>query len=158
MNILKIQQEILKSLLSDGKDSVHFFDYDSDHTFVTTNWKVGYILPNESLRVILRDAQTMMELTDEIISTVLLANRLVGTDEYRNGGVARKYFRKDNPETAIYIDTNLLKHFRYPELYQKKGDPTGQVVVTERVVGSSEDEIVGIVMPTKIAETTDENY
>ena len=152
MNILKIQQEILKALLTDGKESVHYFDYDAEHTFVTTNLKVCYVLPNDSLRVILRDAQTMMNLTDEIMCTVLLANHLIGTDEYRNGGVARKYLRKDDPETAVYIDTNLLKHFNHPELYQKKGDPCGQVIVTERVAGSSEDEIVGLVMPTKIAE------
>ena len=158
MNVLKIQQEILKALLTDGKESVHFYDYDAEHTFVTTTWKVGYVLPNDSLRVILRDAQSMMDLTSEIMGTVLLANHLIGTDEYRNGGVARKYLRKDSPETAIYVDTNLLKHFSHPELYQKKGGPTGQVVVTERVVGSSEDAIVGIVMPTKIAETADENY
>ena len=98
MNDLKIQQEVLKAILANPQQ-VRYFSYDLDQVFVTTTGTVGYFMPVDALRVNLTGAQIMADiLTDEIADAVQVGNRLVGTDEYRKGGVARKYLRHRSPE------------------------------------------------------------
>lgn len=151
MNDLKIQQEILKAILANPQQ-VSYFSYDIDQVFVTTTGTVGYFMPADALRVNLTGAQIMADiLTDEIADAVQVGNRLVGTDEYRKGGVARKYLREKGGQ-AVYIDTGLLKNFSFPELYQRSRSLLGPIIVTEHEVGADGRQVVGIVMPTKVDE------
>lgn len=150
MNVLKIQQEVLKALLTPG-NNVSYFVYDSEHVFVTVDAKVGYIIPTHEMRVELTDAQMIADLiSDQIEEAMKPANRLIGTDEYRVGGTCRKYVWADNEVDETYFDTGLLKHFTNPELYKTKHPSLGLAVVTERGIGSDERRVVGIVIPYSI--------
>lgn len=150
MNVLKIQQEVLKALLTAG-NSVSYFVYDSEHIFVTMDSRVGYIIPTHEMRVELSGAQMVSDLfSDQIEATMKPANRLIGTDEYRVGGTCRRYLWADNEVVDTYFDTGLLKHFTNPELYKTKHPSLGFAVVTEKGIGSDERKVVGIVVPYRI--------
>lgn len=150
MNVLKIQQEVLKALLTPG-NNVSYFVYDSEHIFVTMDSKVGYIIPTHEMRVELSGAQMVSDLfSDQIEEAMKPANRLIGTDEYRVGGTCRKYVWTDNEVDETYFATGLLKHFTNPELYKTKHPSLGLAVVTEKGIGSDERRVVGVVMPYRI--------
>ena len=152
MNSIKVQQEILKALLS-GKQPVRYSNYGLDEVCVTTDGKVVYIMPEEELLVNLAGAQVSLDLlVGQIQATVRPANRLIGTDNYRMGGKARKYVRAEATEISSYFNTELLKHFTDPELYQDAGSTLSLAVVTERAPGTDERKIVGAVMPIRVAE------
>ncbi len=147
MNILKIQQEMLKSLVKDQKGS--YFHDDEGRVFVTTTGKVGYFIDEADLQIGLRNAQSMMPLGLEDI--VCPENLLVGTDEYRIGGTVRKYRTDDVLREDTYVATGLLKYFDNPKLYQAE-NPLSAIVVTEDLYGVGEQYIVGVVMPHKVKE------
>lgn len=145
MDILKIQQELLKSLVKDQKGSYY---YDGEgRVFVTTSGKVGYFISETDLQLRLINAQSMMALDLEGI--VKPENLLVGTDEYRIGGTVRKYRNNDILREDTYVATGLLKPFDNPKLYQAD-DPTGPIAVTEDLYGVGEQCLVGVVMPHKV--------
>ena len=90
MNVLKIQQELLKALCTEGKQ-VSYFIIDSEHVFVTVNAKVGYVIPEAQLRIQMTGSQMVTDLiTDQVEEALHPSNRLTGTDEYRIGGTVRK--------------------------------------------------------------------
>ena len=151
MNNLKIQQEILKAILANPQQ-VRYCPYDIDQVFVTLTGTVGYFIAEDDLRVALKGAQIGVDtLTDEVTDALQAGNRLIGTDEYRKGGVARKYLREKGGQ-AVYVDTNLLKNFNFPELYQSPNHKLGPIIVTEHEVGADSRQVVGIVMPIKVDE------
>ena len=151
MNVLKIQQELLKAVLTD-RNRVSYYNQDSEHIFVTVNGQVGYILPTSELYVELTAAQMMVSdlITDQIEEAMKPANRLEGTDEYRIGGTVRKYVWAEDKEETAYFNTALLKNFDNPELYKAKLHPSSLAVVTENGIGADERKVVGIVMPYNI--------
>ena len=145
MDILKIQQELLKSLVKDQKGS-YFYD-SATRVFVTTTGKVGYFINEADLQVKLTGAQTMMAFNlDDVVCP---DNLLVGTDEYRIGGTVRKYRNDDVLREDTYVATGLLKYFDNPKLYQAE-NPLSPIVVTEDLYGVGEQYIVGVVMPHKV--------
>lgn len=147
MDILKIQQELLKSLVKDQKGS-YFYD-GNGRVFVTTTGKAGYFINEADLQVQLTGAQIMTRLDLEDI--VQPDNLLVGTDEYRIGGTVRKYRNDDVLRDDTYVATGLLKYFYNPKLYQE-ANPLSIIVVTEDIFGEGEQCIVGVVMPHKVKE------
>jgi hypothetical protein len=150
MNIGKIQQEILKQLIADAS-RVKYFDAPEDKVFITTDGKVGYILPEEEIHVKLAGAQISLSLYDDIMdSTALMSNLLMETDEYRLGGKARKYLRSDDPETEIYVNQDLLKNFDHPQLWQAPGNQNKAIAVTEIFCSDGAPVPVGIVCPVKV--------
>lgn len=152
MNVLKIQQEALKALFTAG-NIVSYFNYDTDHVFITLNARVGYIVPSDELRIDLRDAQAVTDIiTDQIEEAMHPSNRLIGTDEYRIGGTVRKYVWAEEEDRTAYFDTGLLKNFSNPELYKSRRHTASLAVVTEHGIGSDERKVVGIVMPYRIEE------
>lgn len=147
MDILKIQQELLKSLVKDRKGS-YYFD-DQGRVFVTTTGAAGYFINRADLQVELTNAQSMLPF--DLDGIVRPENLLVGTDEYRIGGTVRKYRNDDVLRDDTYVATGLLKYFDNPKLYQEE-DPSSIVVVTEDLYGVGEQYIVGAVMPYKVKE------
>lgn len=145
MNTLKIQQEVLKDLCTNG--NTRFFATEDDSIFLTVTGKVGYFVPAEQLQVQLRNAQSMLPLN--LAGVVVPDFLLVGTDEYRIGGGVRKYRRCDGEDT--YIATGLLKLFDNPTLYQDPFDES-TVVVTEDLFGTGEQTVVGVVAPYRMKE------
>lgn len=122
MNILKINQEVLKDMLGNKRTSFSYCD--DDRLYIQEEPEVGYFLTEEQMLVNLEGAQQACPYDPEEV--VAPRNLLVGTDEYRIGGTVRKYLHTNG--TAVYIKTGLLKHFDAPHLYHTEGSP---VVVTE---------------------------
>ena len=145
MDILKIQQELLKSLVKDQKGS--YYHDGEGRVFVTTSGKVGYFINETDLQLRLINAQSMTALDLEGI--VKPENLLVGTDEYRIGGTVRRYRNNDILREDTYVATGLLKPFDNPKLYQAD-DPWGLIAVTEDLYGVGEQCLVGVVMPYKV--------
>ena len=148
MDILKIQQELLKSLVKDQQGS-YFYDGEG-RVFVTTTGKAGYFINEADLQIKLINAQSMMAL--DLDDIVCPENLLVGTDEYRIGGTVRKYRNDDVLREDTYVATALLKYFDNPKLYQAE-NPLSPIVVTEDLYGVGEQCVVGVVMPHKVKET-----
>lgn len=122
MNVLKINQEVLKDMLATKRTSFSYCD--DDRLYIQVDPEVGYFLDEEQMLVNLSGAQQAVPYDPEEV--VAPRNLLVGTDEYRIGGTVRKYLHQNG--TAVYIQTGLLKHFDAPVLYHTEGSP---VVVTE---------------------------
>ena len=157
MNILKIQQDLLKALIK-GVNVKYSSDFTETNTFITMDGKVGYVIPDNDLLVDfkhLENAQPTMDL--DLEDLVRLEYKLIGTDEYRRSGTARKYVSIDDfsedPE-IVYVDTGLLKNFESPILYKRPGDPRSMCVVTEDRFNTGELTVVGMVMPTIIKDET----
>lgn len=127
MNILKINQVILKDMLGEKRTGFHVCE--DERVYVQVDPNVGYFLEEEQLIVNLAGAQNAFPYDPEEV--VAPKNLLTGTDEYRIGGAVRKYLHTN--ETAVYIDTGLLKNFDAPTLYHAEGSP---VVVTEDKYGA----------------------
>lgn len=151
MNILKVQQEILKAVCANPENVKHFeFSGEDGETyiFLTVDGKVGYVLNAETVKVNLRGAQYMTNLS--LPGLVKPENILNGTDDYRLKGTARRYTRVDDLLDDVYVDQSLLKLFDRPKLYQDMLSPCGVIAVTEDPMDSGEDVLVGIVMPCKV--------
>lgn len=145
MNVLKIQQEVLKALCKGER--VYYYHTD-EGVFLSTNGVNGWIVPEEHLHVSLAGAQVITDLGAERLFTA--KNKLIGTDEYRKGGVARRYKPIEDPTTSVYVNTNLLKYFDAPVLYQGP-NVRGPIAVVEQPI-DSEPLVVGLVMPVAIKD------
>lgn len=155
MNILKIQQDLLKALIK-GVNVEYSSDFTETNTYITMDGKVGYVIPDNDLLVDfkhLENAHPCMDLNLEDL--VRMDYRLVGTDEYRRSGTARKYLSisafDEEPE-IVYVDTSLLKNFESPILYKRPGDPRSICVVTEDRFNTGELTVVGMVVPTIVKD------
>lgn len=66
MNILKVQQEILKAVCANPENVKHYTLASSaeeeGRLFLTVDGKVGYVVPVEGMHVILRGSQIMADL------------------------------------------------------------------------------------------------
>ena len=154
MNTTKVQQDILKQLLVNS-EKVKYTDFGMEHIFITTDGKVGYILPVSWLRVDLSGAQIALNLDPArmVLNKIQPCNVLTPTDFYRHGGVARKYMRADGSD-GPYVDQGLLKCFTNPTLYQDDTGVLGPIaVVEEGFVGAAEKDAVGMVLPMNIKDT-----
>jgi hypothetical protein len=143
MNILKIQQDLLKAFFKEGT-TVKCFNL-TDGVFVTISGANGYVIPQDMLRVDLRDAQAIMDLP--LVDVFKQGAPLTPTDEYRIGGTVRKYLTTEDEE--VYIDTDLLKHFDNPTIYRSEHRPH-LLVLVEDLYGRGSLHIVGVVVPYKI--------
>lgn len=152
MNILKVQQEILKAVCANPGDVKYYSlanpDEEEGRLFLTFDGKVGYVVPVEELRVLLRGSRIMADL--DLDDMVKPENRLSGTDDYRIKGTARRYTRVDVFLDDVYVDQSLLKLFDRPKLYQNPLRPLGVIAVTEDPNGTGEDVLAGVVMPCKV--------
>ena len=153
MNLLKIQQDLLKVIYKDGAEKIKFFVDDLyDHIFVMPNTYMGYVIPKDELRVDIAGAQMISRELINMKTIVIDGYKLTGTDEYRNGGDARKYLKHEDAP-PVYVDKNLLKNFdANAELYQLGGSPLQPIAVVEDRYGDGSKVIVGMVMPCKVRE------
>lgn len=154
MNILKIQQDLVKALLK-GEQVKYSEDFTETKVFVTIDGRVGYVLRKEDLIVSLENAQTCMDM--DLESVVGPSYKLTGTDEYRRSGTARRFVYKDEVsgevrDEDVYIDTGLIKYFDRPTFYKNPRYATDFCVVTEDIYGTGEQIVVGCVAPVIIKE------
>lgn len=151
MNVLKIQQELLKAMVVDPskvKCVYHTYDW----VFLTIDGVRGWNIPEEWLRLDLKgtqDAAMTFLPVDEVITP---DNQLKATDKYRIGGTARLYLRTDDPiEQAVYVDTDHLKFFTNPVLYQHPRWPY-LLYITEDLYNNGNPVWVGVVCPVKVKD------
>ena len=154
MNLLKIQQDLLKVIFKEEPEKVRFFHDDLfDRTFVMPNNHIGYLIPDEDLRVSLEGAQMVDPSVINLEGIVADGVTLIGTDEYRGGGDLRKYM-KQTSDRAVYVDKTKLKNFDPSAvLVQLSDSPFYPVAVLEDKYNDGDLTIVGMVMPCKVKET-----
>lgn len=161
MNLLKIQQDLLKVIFKKGPEKINYFVDDLyDRTFVIPDpLYVGYMIPNEKLRIDLSGAQQMLKDVGKLQETADYGYKLTGTDEYRHGGNARKYLRPyDKDMISVYVSKSLLKYFDdSAELRQLPGSPLQPIAVLEDRLGDGDLTIAGLVMPCRVKETEEDN-
>jgi hypothetical protein len=150
MNVLKIQQELLKQLIANPSQITYSIDEEA-RCSITTAGGTTFVIPGDKLQISLKDAQLG---TDPLYWAEDVAgdpkNTLLPTDEYRHGGTARRYIQCRKPDSAIYVDQGKLKVFDNPQLWQDPEHPYNPIVVTEQFIGDSSPVTVGIVFPTKV--------
>ena len=151
MNILKVQQDVLKALCKG--DRVLYYHTDTGDVFLATKGSHGWIVPAELLQLKLIGAQQITDLGIEELFRE--RNKLNGTDEYRKGGVARRYKPTRSPESSVYVSTDLLKYFDAPTLYQGE-DEKGPIAVVEQPF-DGEPLVVGMVLPVVVKDDDWEN-
>ena len=151
MNVLNIQKDCLKALLA-GERVKYYCSALEDKVFLLFgNGSVSYFIPEDEMMLNFRSMEECLYTLDErVVETICPGNRLKGTDEYRVAGIVRKYLRTDSPEAEVYVNTELLKHFKAPVLYQSP-DPKSMIVVAEDRAGGGET-VVGVVMPYKLKD------
>lgn len=153
MNLLKIQQDLLKVIYKDGPVFIKFFEDELyDRIFVMPNQYMGYMIPVDELRVDIAGAQMISKDLVDLQQIFEHGYKLTGTDEFRNGGDARKYLKHDDAP-PVYVDKSLLKNFDpYAELYQLGGSTLQPIAVCEDRYGYGSKVIAGLVMPCKVRE------
>ena len=117
MNITKIQQEFLKQLIANPSQVTYSVDEENRYS-LTTAGGVTFVIPEEKLQLNLKNAQLGTDpwyWAEDIAGK--MENALLPTDEYRRGGTARRYIPHTDPNSAIYVDTGLLKYFDSPQLW-----------------------------------------
>ena len=150
MNLLKIQQDVLKALLL--QKPVKYYPA-ADTTFLSIDGALGWFIPDNRQMLKLAGAQIMTPLSDYVTDPDP-EHQLIGTDTYRVGGSARAYIRRDG--LTVYVDTAKLKYFEHPTLYQK-GGPLSVITVAEDVFDTGEYTVAGIVAPMKVEPEDDED-
>lgn len=150
MNAAKIQQELLKALVVDPS-KVRTLALDDGKVFLTVDGTVGWILPQEQLRISLEGTQFSANVFLDGDAVIKPENQLKATDEYRLGGCARRYYRTDElgDLEEVYIDTSKLKFFEHPTVYQDMRYPS-ILYITEDLYGNGDPVWVGIVRPVKV--------
>lgn len=134
---IKIQQEILKSLLKEEK--IFYYVTDEHKIFVTNNSYVAYVMPKEDFKVSVSSNQY----------TAMLSHFL---SDYKKASVLRKTGNiiekgKDNyqefadDDFQVYVDRKLLKLFGQGEFVYKGTGSKSAVFIEEY------GELIGFVMP-----------
>jgi hypothetical protein len=156
MKNLKIQQEILKAVLA-NPENIATREIIGSHIndtgeLVSINGTVGWLIPINTLCVMTADAKGLPFIDfDDIVRP---ENLLIGTDDYKRGGTARRYTRTEEHilEPDVYTDQSLLKYFDSPTLYQDPHNRYSVIAVTEHPWEENRDVLVGFVMPVNVKE------
>lgn len=151
MNVLKIQQELLKAMVVDPS-KVKCVDRFDDWVSLTIDGSLVWNIPREWLRLNLEGTQESAVVfpTEDVVITP--DNQLKATDNYRVGGTARQYLRTDDPiEQEVYVDTGKLKFFTNPTLYQHPEWPY-LLYITEDLYNNGDPVWVGTVCPIKVKD------
>lgn len=134
---IKIQQEILKSLLKEEK--IFYYVTDEQKLIVTNNGYVAYVMPEEDFKVSLNDNQRSSSfkcfMAEYKESTVLRKTANIiekGKDTYQE--FVNEYF-------SVYVDRKLFKLFGQGEFVYKGSSSKSAVFIEEN------GELIGFVMP-----------
>ena len=149
MNILKIQQDVLKALLKDER--VGHCKLKDGRVLITTCGAVAHIIPEADLHLRLdsRPEATSLRGLVDVAATYYAEHELTPTDNYIRAGKVREYIRNFD-DVITYIDVANLKNFdKDAKLYQR-GNNLAPVTVSERLPLEKEPSVVGVVMPMNI--------
>lgn len=147
MNITKAQKIIFDELISGGH--VRKFEVDKDNVFITPDGFRGFVLPYTSIQVNLDRIATLK--TIDFSSVVKEENLCHLTKELVLQEHPKAYLRKlKKGDTNIYFNQKYMECFQNPKFYNASS--TGMIVVTEDISATRINQVVGIIMPTRVVE------
>lgn len=135
---IKIQQDILKSLLKEEK--VFYYVTNDQELFVTNNVYVAYVMPEEDFKVSLNynhQARMFLNFADDYKKAPVLRE----TDVIVKRG-EKLYQNFDGGNFEVYVDLKLFKLFGQGGFTYKGSSSKSAVFIEEN------GELIGLVMPT----------
>lgn len=155
MKIKQINKQIVDWYDAQRRDRGRFAGFTvKDKVFVTDGYLI-YILNDEDCYFDMKKAKEAPILADllenlgqdELINT----NEILNDDKRLKGGkgLINLYVYQDDKETTVGIDSKFLKYFENYTLKSIKGKDVMPVGIFE------EDELVGIVLPVRLADKDD---
>lgn len=147
MNVIKAQKIIFNELISGGH--VRQFEVDKDNVFITPDGYRGFVLPYTSVQVNLDKIATLKSI--DFASVVKEENLCHLTKELVLQEHPKAYLRKlKKGDLNIYFNQKYMECFQNPKFYNEK--ITGMIVVTEDISANRINQVVGIIMPTRVVE------
>lgn len=147
MNIIKAQKEIFNAMLSGNR--VRKFQFDENSVFITATGFNGYVIPYSQVQVNLEKIANFKSL--ELQSIVKEENLCKLTNEAVIGQFPRRILRKlIRGDESIYFDEKLASCFQNPKFYNV--DKHQMIVVTEDISATRQNEIVGVILPSRVDE------
>lgn len=153
MKIKQINKQIVDWYDAQRRDRGRFAGFTvKDKVFVTDGYLI-YILKEEDCYFDIKKAKevNLVDIlenlgTDELINT----NKILNDCERLKGNrLINLYVYQDDKDTTVGIDSKFLKHFENYTLKSTKGKCDLPVGIFE------EDELVGIVLPVRLADSND---
>lgn len=145
MNIIKAQKEIFNAMLA--CNNVRKFELNEHNVFITANGFNGYVIPYSQVQINLEKIRDFTGL--DLQSVVKEENLCNLTNEAIITNVPRKVLRKlTRGNDSIYFDEKLSVCFQNPKFYNE--DSTRMIVVTEDISATRQNEIVGVILPTRV--------
>lgn len=147
MNIIKAQKEIFNAMLSGER--VRKFQVDETSVFITATGYNGYVIPYSLVQVNLAKIADFKAL--DLQSIVKEENLCKLTNEAMIGQFPRRILRKlKRGDESIYFDEKLASCFQNPKFYN--ADKLQMIVVTEDISATRQNEIVGVILPSRVDE------
>lgn len=145
MNTIKAQKEIFAAMIRG--DHVGKFEFNENSVFITPNGYHGFVIPYAQVQVNLEKIKSFKALEfQRIVSEEYLCKL---TNEAVIQTFPRKVLRKlERGNENIYFDEKLAVCFQNPKFYN--ADKHQMIVVTEDISATRQNEIVGIILPTRI--------
>lgn len=147
MNITKVQKIIFNELISGGR--VRKFEVDKDNVFITPDGYRGFVLPYTSIQVNLDRIATFKSI--DFSSVVKEENLCHLSKELVLQEHPKAYLRKlKRGDTNIYFNQKFMECFQNPKFYNESA--IGMIVVTEDISANRKNQVVGIILPTRVVE------
>lgn len=147
MNITKAQKEIFNAMLSGER--VRKFEVNETSVFITPNGYSGYVIPYSQVQINLAKIADFAGL--DLQSVVKEENLCKLTNEAVIRQFPRKILRKlQRGDESIYFDEKLAVCFQNPKFYNAHKHQ--MIVVTEDISATRLNEIVGIILPSRVGE------
>lgn len=147
MNVTKAQKEIFNAMLSGMRCAKYEFDEKS--VFITPEGYHGFVIPYSQVQINLVKIPDCKNL--DVQSIVREENLCELTKEAVIVEHPRRYARKlKRGNEHIYFDEKLMSCFQNPKFYN--AHPHKIIVVTEDISATRKNEIVGAILPMRIAD------
>lgn len=147
MNIYKAQKEIFNAMISGER--CRKYEIDEKNVFITPSGNHGFVIPYSQIQINLAKIPDMPKL--DFMSIVREENLCELTKEALILEYPRAYARKlKRGNEFIYFKEKLMSCFQNPKFYN--AHPHQAIVVTEYISTTRQNEIVGIILPTRVTD------
>lgn len=151
MNTTKAQKEIFNAMLKN--DRVSKFEFDERSIFITPDGCHGFVIPYADIQVNLNRIRDLKKINLNAMvqeDNLCKLSREILLD---NRGGRKEYLRKlKNDKFVVYVSERFLSCFQNPKFYATSS--TSNVVVTEDISATRQNEIVGLICPVRVNEET----
>lgn len=153
MNCNNAQKEIFNAMLKG--EGCHKYELDEKNVFITPDGFHGYVIPYSQIQINLLKIPDCKDLNLQAIVTeenlCKLTKEALILEHPRV--IARKLKRGDE---CIYFKEKFMSCFQNPKFYNKH--PHQMIVVTEDISAMRKNEIVGVILPIRVADNLKETY